>query len=61
MRKNTSWMHLEASNKDLAEIGHRLLYQGSDIAAAFLATLAPDNGPRVHPVFFADRSLHEMG
>ncbi len=51
MSTYTSWTHLEASNKDLAEVGRRLLYQGSDIAAAFLATVAPDNGPRVHPVF----------
>ena len=29
----------------------RLLYQGSDLASAFLATVAPDGGPRVHPVF----------
>lgn len=51
MSKRVSWKDFEASNQDLAGNGRRLLYQDSDIASAFLATTAPDNGPRVHPVF----------
>ena len=48
---NNSWQHLEDADRDLAETGRRLFYQGSEIASAFLATTAPDGGPRVHPVF----------
>ena len=51
MGVHTSWKDLEDSNQELASNGRRLLYQGSTIASAFLATVAPDNGPRVHPVF----------
>ena len=48
---NNSWKDLETTDKDLAAAGRRLLYQDPDIASAFLATVAPDGGPRVHPVF----------
>ena len=51
MADKGSWTHLESSNPELADTGRRLLYQGSDIASAYLATVAPDNGPRVHPIF----------
>ncbi|MCP5182738.1 MAG: pyridoxamine 5'-phosphate oxidase family protein [Pseudomonadales bacterium] len=37
----------------------RLLYQENEHASAYLATVAPDGGPRVHPVFpvLADEAL----
>ncbi len=54
-----SWKVLESGNPELAEHGRRLLYQEQEIAAAYLATVAPDGGPRVHPVFpvLADSEL----
>ena len=45
------WIDLATQSPDLAATGQRLLYQGSVYATAFLATVAPDQGPRVHPVF----------
>ena len=45
------WSEFASDSPDLADLGHTLLYQGSEIASAFLATVAPDRGPRVHPVF----------
>ncbi|MCZ6869697.1 MAG: pyridoxamine 5'-phosphate oxidase family protein [Gammaproteobacteria bacterium] len=47
----SSWGEFETASPALAGTGLRLLYQGSDLASAFLATVAPDGGPRVHPVF----------
>jgi uncharacterized pyridoxamine 5'-phosphate oxidase family protein len=51
MRKTVPWHHFESVSPQLAAAGKRLLYQGHDNASAFLATVAPDHGPRVHPVF----------
>ena len=51
MTAELEWMDFAAAAPELAETGQRLLYQGSEIASAFLATVAPDLGPRVHPVF----------
>lgn len=45
------WKSLVTERPEIAEIGHRLLYQGRDIASAYLATVAADLRPRVHPVF----------
>jgi len=45
------WREFRATAPELADTGERLLFQGSELAAAFLATVAPDAGPRVHPVF----------
>jgi len=45
------WIDLERESPELSAGGRRLLYQGSDTATAFLATVAPDGGPRVHPIF----------
>src|SRR5207237_5248088 len=44
---------------ELAEIGRRNLYQW-DIGLAFLATVRPDGGPRVHPVcpVFVDEGVY---
>ncbi len=46
-----SWQQFEGALPDLAEVGRKLLYQGSDIASAFLATVDGNNGPRLHPIF----------
>lgn len=51
MRKNVPWHHFESVSADLAATGRRLLYQGNPNASAFLATVAADHAPRVHPVF----------
>lgn len=45
------WASFAEERPDLAKAGRRLLYQGGETASAFLATVAPDLGPRVHPVF----------
>ena len=47
----SAWREFEAASPALAGTGLRLLYQGSDLASAFLATVAADGGPRVHPIF----------
>lgn len=46
----TSWSKFALQAPVLADAGRRLLYQDGDIANAFLATVAPDGGPRVHPI-----------
>jgi uncharacterized pyridoxamine 5'-phosphate oxidase family protein len=48
--KGSSWAEFAARSQSLADAGAQLLYQGSDVASAFLATVAPDGGPRVHPI-----------
>jgi hypothetical protein len=45
------WQQLVAQSPALAATGRRLLYRGGNVAAGYLATVAPDGGPRVHPVF----------
>ena len=45
------WAEFAREAPELAAGGRRLLYQGSETASAFLATVAPDQGPRVHPIF----------
>ncbi len=35
----------------MAAAGERLLYQNADVAGAYLATVAADGGPRLHPIF----------
>src|SRR5260370_40505037 len=44
-----SWGELEAERPDLAEAGRRLLYQFG-VGLAFLSTVRPDGGPRLHPI-----------
>ena len=51
MNAQKRWIEFKGENADLAAIGQRLLYQGNHTASAFLATVAPDQGPRLHPVF----------
>ena len=44
------WAEFEADAPALATAGRRLLHQGGEVANAFFATVAPDGGPRLHPV-----------
>lgn len=44
------WSDLESAEPKLASIGSQLLYQGNEIANAFLATVGLGSQPRVHPV-----------
>jgi hypothetical protein len=43
-----SWSGFEAAVPELAAAGHKLLYQYG-VPLAFLATVRPDGGPRLHP------------
>jgi hypothetical protein len=45
----TTWGELELQRPDLAAAGRALLYQ-HDVGLAFLATIRPDSGPRLHPM-----------
>ena len=44
-----SWQAFRAAEPELADHGQRLLYQFG-VGLAFLATVRPDGGPRVHPM-----------
>jgi hypothetical protein len=44
-----SWSEFEAERPDLAEAGQGLLYQFG-VGLAFLSTVRPDGGPRLHPI-----------
>jgi pyridoxamine 5'-phosphate oxidase-like protein len=44
----TSWGELARQRPELAEGGRHLLYQHG-VGLAFLATIRPDGGPRLHP------------
>ena len=44
-----TWAEFELEVPELAEAGRKLLYQ-FDIGLAFLATVRPNGGPRLHPV-----------
>jgi hypothetical protein len=44
-----SWKAFSAAEPELADEGQRLLYQYG-VGLAFLATVRPDGGPRVHPM-----------
>lgn len=54
-----TWTEFCVAQPALAEAGRRQLYQW-DIGLAFLATVRPDGGPRVHPVcpVINDDGLH---
>jgi len=54
-----TWTDFVIEHPDLAEAGRKQLYQW-DIGLAFLATVRPDGGPRVHPVcpVINDDGLH---
>jgi hypothetical protein len=44
-----SWGELRAARPDLADAGRELLYEFG-VGLAFLATVRPDGGPRLHPM-----------
>jgi hypothetical protein len=44
-----TWSEFEKAEPELAAAGRKQLYQW-EIGLAFLATVRPDGGPRVHPV-----------
>jgi hypothetical protein len=44
-----TWAEFARARPDLAEAGRRLLYQFG-VGLAFLATVRPDGGPRLHPM-----------
>jgi hypothetical protein len=48
MESGARWSELEAARPDLAEAGRGLLYQFG-VGLAFLSTVRPDGGPRLHP------------
>jgi hypothetical protein len=43
-----TWSDFRQTRPDLAEAGRELLYQ-LGVGLAFLATVRPDGGPRLHP------------
>jgi len=45
----TTWGELARQRPDLADAGRALLYQHG-VGLAFLATIRPDRGPRLHPM-----------
>ena len=45
-----TWPELSAARPDLADAGRSLLYQFGGVGLAFLGTVRPDGGPRVHPI-----------
>jgi hypothetical protein len=49
MTDAVTWTTFERERPDLAEAGRALLYQFG-VGLAFLATVRPDGGPRVHPM-----------
>ena len=54
-----TWTEFERQQPLLADAGRKQLYQ-IGIGLAFLATVRPDGGPRVHPVcpVISDAGLH---
>src|SRR5258707_15252582 len=44
-----SWQQFALARPDLADAGRALLYQFG-VGLAFLSTVRPDGGPRLHPV-----------
>ena len=54
-----TWTEFGQQQPALADTGHRQFYQVG-IGLAFLATVRPDGGPRVHPVcpVISDAGLH---
>jgi hypothetical protein len=59
VREMITWTEFERQQPALAEAGRGQLYQ-IGIGLAFLATVRPDGGPRVHPVcpVISDAGLH---
>ena len=49
MQTELSWEQFAAARPDLASAGRDLLYQFG-VGLAFLSTVRPDGGPRLHPI-----------
>jgi len=49
MQTELSWEQFAAARPDMAEAGRDLLYQFG-VGLAFLSTIRPDGGPRLHPI-----------
>ena len=49
MQTEASWQEFEAARPDLAAAGQQLFYQFG-VGLAFLSTVRPDGGPRLHPM-----------
>jgi len=49
MQTELSWEQFASARPDLAEAGRELLYQFG-VGLAFLSTVRPDGGPRLHPI-----------
>jgi hypothetical protein len=49
MQTEPGWEHFASVRPDLAEAGRELLYQFG-VGLAFLSTVRPDGGPRLHPI-----------
>jgi hypothetical protein len=45
-----TWSAFRSTRPDLAEAGQALLYQFGGVGLAFLGTVRPDGGPRLHPM-----------
>ena len=53
-----TWGAFRGARPDLADAGQALLYQFGGVGLAFLGTVRPDGGPRLHPMC---PILHEDG
>jgi hypothetical protein len=49
MQTELSWEQFSAARPEMAEAGRELLYQFG-VGQAFLSTVRPDGGPRLHPI-----------
>ncbi len=49
METELSWEQFASARPELAEAGRELLYQFG-VGLAFLSTVRPDGGPRLHPI-----------
>jgi len=49
MQTEVSWEQFSAARPEMAEAGRELLYQFG-IGLAFLSSIRPDGGPRLHPI-----------
>lgn len=47
MTTHKRWADFARESPELADVGRDLLYQEFEFATAFLATVVPDQGPRI--------------
>lgn len=50
MTAAATWSEFEAAEPALAAAGHQLLHQFGGLGLAFISTVRPDGGPRLHPI-----------